>query len=69
MTVGDIARAVEILLVEDNPGDARLAQEGLREAHVANNLSVVGDGVGEIVGRGLFHLPQPNLLNRWICRA
>lgn len=37
-------RVVEILLVEDNPGDARLAIEAFREARVRNNLSVVGDG-------------------------
>jgi len=39
------ARPVEILLVEDNPGDVRLTEEALHEAKVRNNLSVVGDGV------------------------
>ena len=66
MTVGDIARVVEILLVEDNPGDARLAQEGLREAHVANNLSVVGDGVEalDFLHRegGYTDAPRPDLI-------
>jgi chemotaxis family two-component system response regulator Rcp1 len=38
-------RPVEILLVEDNPGDVRLTQEALKEAKVHNSLSVVGDGV------------------------
>lgn len=38
-------RPVEILLVEDNPGDVRLAKEGLKECKLLNNLSVVGDGV------------------------
>ncbi len=38
-------RAAEILLVEDNPGDVRLAKEGLKESKVANNLYVVDDGV------------------------
>jgi two-component system, chemotaxis family, response regulator Rcp1 len=38
-------RPVEILLVEDNPGDVRLTREALKEAKVHNNLSVVGDGV------------------------
>ena len=37
-------RPIEILLVEDNPGDARLAMEALREAKVHNNLYWVGDG-------------------------
>lgn len=35
---------VEILLVEDNPGDVRLTQEALKEGEIPNNLSVVGDG-------------------------
>jgi chemotaxis family two-component system response regulator Rcp1 len=42
---GFAGRAVEILLVEDNPGDARLAQEALKEAKVHNNLYTVSDGV------------------------
>lgn len=37
-------RAAEILLVEDNPADVRLAQEGLKEAKVANNLHAITDG-------------------------
>ncbi len=36
--------SIEILLVEDNPGDVRLTQESLKEAKIANKLSVVGDG-------------------------
>lgn len=38
-------RAAEILLVEDNPGDVRLAKEGLKESKVANNLYVVDNGI------------------------
>jgi CheY-like chemotaxis protein len=38
-------RPVEILLVEDNPGDVRLTQEALKEGKVANNLHVAMDGV------------------------
>jgi chemotaxis family two-component system response regulator Rcp1 len=38
------ARPVEILLVEDSPGDVRLTQEALKENKVANRLSVTGDG-------------------------
>ena len=38
-------RPIEILLVEDNPGDARLAQEAMKEAKVKNNLHWVEDGV------------------------
>jgi two-component system, chemotaxis family, response regulator Rcp1 len=37
-------RPVEILLVEDNPGDVRLTREALQEAKVRNNLHVAPDG-------------------------
>ena len=36
---------IDILLVEDNPGDMRLAQEALKDAKVRNNLYMVRDGV------------------------
>ena len=36
---------IEILLVEDNPGDARLTAEALNDAKVLNTLTVVQDGV------------------------
>ena len=39
------SRAIEILLVEDNPGDARLTLEAFKEGKVINNLSVVTNGV------------------------
>jgi chemotaxis family two-component system response regulator Rcp1 len=35
---------IQILLVEDNPGDVRLTREALRGAKVANELHVVDDG-------------------------
>jgi CheY-like chemotaxis protein len=38
-------RSIEMLLVEDNPGDARLAMEALKDAKVNNNLHWVKDGV------------------------
>jgi len=38
-------RPVEILLVEDNPGDVRLTVEALREGKVRNRLNVAIDGV------------------------
>ena len=37
-------RPIEILLVEDNPGDVRLTREALKDGNVTNNLSVVRDG-------------------------
>ena len=39
------SRPIEILLVEDNPGDVRLTREALRENKVNNNLYVAIDGV------------------------
>jgi CheY-like chemotaxis protein len=39
------AMPIEILLVEDNPGDVRLTTEALRDAKVPNQLHVAIDGV------------------------
>ena len=41
----DESPPVEILLVEDNPGDFRLTQEALHEGKVYNNLHWAKDGV------------------------
>jgi len=38
-------RPIEILLVEDNPGDIRLTKEALKECRILNNLHVTMDGV------------------------
>jgi len=43
--MGDV---VDILLVEDNPGDVRLTREALREAKFRNELYVAEDGVEAI---------------------
>jgi CheY-like chemotaxis protein len=45
MNDDDIARPVEILLVEDNPGDVRLTLEVFRDGKVINSLRVAKDGV------------------------
>lgn len=42
------SRLIDILLVEDNPGDVRLTEEALREGKVKNRLFVVNDGVEAI---------------------
>ncbi|SRR6266498_668370 len=39
------AKAIEILLVEDNPGDVRLTRESLYDAKVHNNMVVASDGL------------------------
>jgi len=41
-------QAIEILLVEDNPGDVRLTQEVLKDGKFMNHLSVVDDGVSAL---------------------
>jgi CheY-like chemotaxis protein/two-component sensor histidine kinase len=40
-----MTRPIEVLLVEDNPGDVRLTREALKEGKVHNNLHVAPDGV------------------------
>src|SRR5271157_4629929 len=45
MTTGiELGRPIEILLVEDNPGDVDLTREGLADGKIRNNLHVAGDG-------------------------
>jgi chemotaxis family two-component system response regulator Rcp1 len=39
------SKEIEILLVEDSPGDVRLTIEALKDAKVHNRLSVARDGV------------------------
>lgn len=44
MDIKELGRPIEILLVEDNPGDVRLTREAFSEGKVGNNLNVVYDG-------------------------
>jgi chemotaxis family two-component system response regulator Rcp1 len=66
MSIDDTARPIEILLVEDNPGDVRLAQEILREARVRNHISTVKDGVEALAFLRREHIytgaPRPDLI-------
>lgn len=61
-----VVRPIEILLVEDNPGDVRLTREALKDAKVANTLHVVEDGVSAL---DFLHqrapytgMPRPDLI-------
>ena len=45
MNTESLVHPIEILLVEDNPGDIRLTTEALKEQKMYNNLNVVTDGV------------------------
>ena len=60
------APPVEILLVEDNPGDVRLTQEALKEGKVYNNLHWAKDGVEalEFLRRQGKHAkaPRPDII-------
>lgn len=57
---------VIILLVEDNPGDARLAKEALKESTIKNFLFTVEDGemaLDFLYRRGLYEsAPRPDLI-------
>lgn len=55
-----------ILLIEDNPGDARLAQEALRDSSTRTELTVVADGIEALhylrSQNGYRYRPRPHLI-------
>lgn len=61
-----VTRPLQLLLVEDNPGDVRLTREALKSGEVVVNLSVAKDGVEAIDflrKRGEFETaPDPDLI-------
>lgn len=66
MSIGTIGKPIEILLVEDNPGDARLTLEALDDGKMCNNLHVVRDGIEALSflrreGR-YADVPRPDLI-------
>jgi chemotaxis family two-component system response regulator Rcp1 len=62
----ELARPIEILMVEDNPGDVRLTREALKGGKVLNRLHVVEDGVAalDFLYRRAPHqdAPRPDLI-------
>ena len=62
----EAATPIEILLVEDSPGDIRLTREALRDAKVQNNLHIALDGIEamKFLGRDGAHAnaPRPDLI-------
>lgn len=60
------SRPIEILLVEDNPGDVRLMMETLREGKIRNRISVAEDGVEALAflrRQGKYgSVPRPDLI-------
>jgi chemotaxis family two-component system response regulator Rcp1 len=57
---------IEILLVEDNPGDSRLAKEALKDSKLMNALYIVEDGVEAmnfLYMKGKYSkMPRPDLI-------
>jgi two-component system, chemotaxis family, response regulator Rcp1 len=59
-------RPIDILLVEDNPADVRLAREALRDRKVANTLHVLRDGEAAMAylrrEDGYADAPRPDVI-------
>jgi CheY-like chemotaxis protein len=57
---------IDILLVEDNPGDVRLTREIFKDGRVPNQLHVCGDGVEALdylYQRGQYEgVPRPDMV-------
>jgi chemotaxis family two-component system response regulator Rcp1 len=62
MNPNSSGRPIEILLVEDNPGDVRLTVEGLKEGKVHNRLQVARDGVEAMAYLRDPHNSRPDLI-------
>ena len=66
MNVVALGRPVEILLIEDSPGDVRLTREVLKDGKMLNNLNVVGDGVEALAflarQNQYVNAPRPDLI-------
>lgn len=62
----DNGQLIDILLVEDNPGDVRLTQEAFKDGMLRNNLHVAMDGeqaMDFLYRRGQFpDVPRPDLI-------
>lgn len=58
--------SVEILLVEDNPADARLAREALGASSVSANINVTRDGMEALAllrrATPYAHAPRPDVI-------
>ncbi len=48
MNVARTAQPIDVLLVEDDPGDVLMTQEAFEDSRVPNRLSVVSDGVSAL---------------------
>ncbi len=61
-----MSKPIEILLVEDNPGDVRLTQEAFKEDKMTNTLHVARDGMEAMAflrrENGFTDAPRPDLI-------
>lgn len=61
-----VLESIDILIVEDNPGDARLIKEVLNDSKVFNSLHIVNDGVEAMSflrnTGGYAKMPKPDLI-------
>jgi two-component system, chemotaxis family, response regulator Rcp1 len=55
-------KIIEILLVEDNPGDVQLTKEAFMEGKIRNNMSVARDGVEALAYLNNPNLPRPDIV-------
>jgi two-component system, chemotaxis family, response regulator Rcp1 len=64
--IGDNGMPIEVLLVEDSPGDVRLTQEAFRDANTSVRLHVATDGVEAMAylrREAAYHdAPRPDLI-------
>jgi chemotaxis family two-component system response regulator Rcp1 len=63
---GNYSKEIDVLLVEDSPGDIRLTQEAFREANGSIKLHVAVDGVEAMAflkrEGGHAHAPRPDMI-------
>lgn len=66
MTGNESNKLIEILLVEDNPGDVRLTKEAFKIGKIQNNMHVVYDGeeaMDFLYRRGAYSdAPRPDII-------
>jgi len=64
--IGGDGMSIQVLLVEDSPGDVRLTQEAFRDANPLIHLHVANDGVEAMAflrQQGVHaHAPRPDLI-------
>jgi chemotaxis family two-component system response regulator Rcp1 len=65
-SIGSDAKPMEVLLVEDSPGDVRLTREALKDAKVHINMHIASDGIEAMAflkREGLYaRVPRPDLI-------